>query len=856
VMSLFSEDVKRDAKKAMEAFQFDAEGRLMKKVDPPARGVAEGGGALKEFKEYSPPYSRTTMDAPTTPFALYERLGFVLTSGDMTAYLNKDGEVKKKFDFHSSSWKSNPVCRKNATGYALLTGKKSGITAIDIDNPELPHNEKLMELMEDCNMIQRTKKGFHYVYKYDERIAQTTSKTLELDTRNDDGLLYVAPSQYTTPSGEVCSYEWQIEPMDDEELMEMPDEVVEYLTTLDKRFVKSAPVAEVVASVVVPVVEETLSVASDGTYDAIVEELVKKTHKKRFENYDDWLKIGLVCHNEKVPMEVWERETTSKYPSYASGSKRKCADKWRSFKGQKERKISQATLWKWLKEDNYEAFAELMPKRNDFWNLIELLNHKDIAKYFYNINPDAYLWCENLGWYSLMKNNTWRHYEDKRSPCGLKRHLADTLQDLAMDTKKAEIRDYAKKASETMDDKKKDELLKAHKMKISTIHTAYKQFGSSDVCNGTISFLNSFYDDPDLEEKIDMNRYLFAFTDGLYDINTCKFRPISPHDYVSTTTGYAYPKASNATARKDLRTFMYGLFEDEQVSEYLWKVLATCILGYNRFGEYYTFTGSGGNGKGVVAELLTTAFGDYYHSVDVALFTKPVERKDQPLPALVDARPKRLMMTSEPEADDRLQVGLLKKITGGDPVEARTLHSKHIVKYVPQFSVIFQTNSIPQLSKIDGGITRRMRVIKFPFQFRDGTGTHFRKGDPDIKEVKCKSDAWRDEFMLILTELLPSIKDLKEMKPPKSVAEATQNYIDDNNPLKAWLDKHYEITNHEEDFIGSTELKRQFMSDTNREKFADNSFKQLLGFNGITWKHTNQGNGFVGLKRKAVNFEE
>jgi hypothetical protein len=50
---------------------------------------------------------------------------------------------------------------KGATGFAVVTGAKSGATAIDIDDPETPHNKKLMALMGNCNLVAKTKKGFH-----------------------------------------------------------------------------------------------------------------------------------------------------------------------------------------------------------------------------------------------------------------------------------------------------------------------------------------------------------------------------------------------------------------------------------------------------------------------------------------------------------------------------------------------------------------------------------------------------------------------------------------------------------------------------------------------------------------------
>jgi P4 family phage/plasmid primase-like protien len=769
--------------------------------------------------------------------ALYERLGFVVMSGDMTTYQTDGGVWKKKFGFQSK-WQSlqKHEYNKQKNGYAILTGKTSGITAIDIDDPDLPHNEELMNLMNECNMIARTKKGFHYVWKYDERIKGVSGKEgLNLDTRNDNNCLFCEPSKCYNPDGDiVATYEWTITPMEDEGLLPLPESVVEYLTRLDSRYIKHE-------------IEEDEPARADT--DDLLLKLAAEIDNNN--SYDEWLRNGLICYNEKLGLDVWDT-MSKKAKGYVAGE---CAKKWETFGRETSRKLTQATWWKWLKQHKPDRYVELMEERKDFWNLIELINHKDIAKYFWNIHPDAYVWNEVLGWYSLLPSNAWKAYENKTAPSGLKRHIADTLQELAQETKRAELRRYAKAQQKTMDDELQKQLVKAHKENIGKIHVAYKMFGSSDFCNGVIAFLPSFYEDTELEEKMDMNRTVFAFADGVRDLEKDIFRPIRPSDYVSTTTGYNYPKKSNPEIRKELNDFVFRLFEMEDVAGYFWDVLATCLMAYNRFEEYYTFTGSGGNGKGVVAELMQYAFGGYYISTDVALFTKPVERRDQPLPALVDARPKRLMMTSEPESDDRLQVGLIKKITGGDPVEARTLHSKHIVKYKPQFSLIFQTNTIPQLSKIDGGITRRMRVIRFPFQFNSGSAPNSRKGDPDIKDKKCKSPEWRDEFILMLCELHAKVKHLKKLDAPKWVEEATNHYIDDNNPLKLWLDQYYTITNDENDFINSSKLKRDFLRDTNRDKFSDKAFKDLMGFNNIMWKRMTSGAGYVGLKRKEETFE-
>ena len=787
-------------------------------------------------------------------FTLYNELAFTLTSVKLEGGKNKAGELVKSYK-PIGKWKEEATRVLRAdTQYAILTGVKSGISVIDIDNPEAEHNRELIDLMTECNMVAKTNHGYHYLYKYTNRLKTTTSKTLELDVRNDDAIIFCSPSRLEVDGKVLASYEWIKEPMG-EPLAEIPDEVLEYLLKLDSRFVTSIAVAEEEEE------EEEEAVSVTNTIETVEE--VETNHEllpvlnaltKRYENYDDWLKIGLVCYNEKVGVEIWDSLSKIHYKRYADGaSKRNCKEKWATFgKERRDKMLTSATLWHMLKKDDPTKFYELMETRKDFLNLLMLLNSNDIAKYFYNINPDKYIYNEHLGWYSITGNNTWSHSE-KAIPSGIKGDISNTFQQLCLDTKKSILAKYAKLRSDCKDPEKDTELKKECEEKIQLIHKSYKTLGGADFCSGVVSFLDTYYNDPELETKMDTNPHLYAFSNGLYDLEKGGFRKISPTDYISITTGYPIP-TSKPKVRKEIEAFLYGLFEDQSITDYLMNILASSLLGYNKFEKFYVFTGAGGNGKGVITELLQKAFGNYYYPVNVSLFTKIQERLDQPVPALVEARNKRIMMSSEPETAEKLQVSMLKKISGGDPMEARTLHSKHIFKFKPMYKPFIQANDMPKLSKVDVGVSRRMEVVKFPFNFvAKPTLPHERQGDPDVKNVKCTSEAWRDEFILMLTEIYTTrVANAKYLEIPDAVKDSTGDYMDDNNPLKPWLNAYYDITKNDADKIPAKDLKRAYLEDNNAEKADDRWFKQMLTFNGIGHGRTGTGAVYLGLKRKVV----
>ena len=648
--------------------------------------------------------------------------------------------------------------------------------------------------------------------------------------------------------------------MEDEELQEIPESVINYLKEISPMFFFQKK-EEVVEEIEEEDEEEAENVSS-GTEPKNDEPVVAKDLLVKvvealpieyLDNRSDWINIGLVFHNEGYTLEQFKAvsKRSEKYDEEG------CIKAWASFKKEHSgKKITSASLWKHLKDTNLPMFRALMEKREDFWSLIDILNHNDTSKYFYNNNQDAYLWCEELGWFSLGKNNIWKHY-DKGYPSGLKRHMSDTLQQYAKDSYDAYNFKHARELTLEADEKKREILIVRHKKRTLDYRKAYAYFGSSDFCNSVISMLPSLYEKENLADIIDLNRDVLAFSNGCYDLKTLTFRSIQPTDYISTTTGYEFPKSSDTKVRDEVKAMLWSMFENADVIEYVMKVFASCVYGTNRWEEFYILTGSGRNGKGVLADLLKYTFGDYYLSVDNSLFTKPLERKDQPIPAIVEARPKRIMMTTETESEDKLQTGLLKKISGGDIMEARTLHSKYIVKYVPPYKLFFQVNNIPSLSRVDPAVQNRMRIINFPFKFvPNPTEKHQRAVDPDLKEKKIKSAGWRNEFVLMLLEYYGKIRDLKSLPVPTAIQEATNNYFDDNNPLKSWLEAFYTITKDENDYVRSSVLKRDFMSDTRRDNFGDKQFKELLAFNGITAGRKNVGVVFLGLKRKEEIVED
>lgn len=606
-----------------------------------------------------------------------------------------------------------------------------------------------------------------------------------------------------------------------------------------------------------PVMPEN-SVASEADAELeLLTRVILGLDVKRVNAYDSWLRIGLICFNEGIGIEAWI-EVSKKSPHFNLGE---LTDKWKTFK---KGNLTQATLWKWLKEDNPVLAAELMPERNDFWSLLRCVNHAEVARYFYNLKPDAYLFNEDLKWFQLMPTGTWKHYE--KSPSGLLTDIWATLKKV--------IKEHWEINGSPPHDEKQEKRAKS-------LNSFSQMIGNKSFLDGVVGLLPTNYNDDNLSKKMDESRHLFAFENKVVDLSQTPplVRDILPSDYISLNTGYKFPSASNPEVRAEINAVLMSIWEDEFVVEYVLRVIAVQLHGKKKFEQFYVWTGRGGNGKGLIAEIIKRSFGNYFHSIPHDCITKRSDKRDAPNPPIAMAKGKRFVQAQEPEAEDRLQVGTIKEYTGQDEISARMLYGNTIT-YVPQFGLFLQCNTIPKLNKLDGGIKRRMVIIFFPFQFVEvPKEKHHRPINHDLKDKICKSAEWRDEFMLMLLETYQTIG--ASLNPPAFITLATDDYLGENDAIRDWLPSNYETGKDYKDKrfkIPALELIRHFQEDNPDVKdMTPAKFKTLMEMNGIPqervsnnfkaeqWNHYDgkwedkverkAGSYYLGLQRKMCDAE-
>ncbi|MTH61430.1 DNA primase family protein [Paracoccus litorisediminis] len=214
------------------------------------------------------------------------------------------------------------------------------------------------------------------------------------------------------------------------------------------------------------------------------------------------------------------------------------------------------------------------------------------------------------------------------------------------------------------------------------------------------------------------------------------------------------------------------------------------------------FHGGGANGKSVLVDLMAQMMGDYSATAKIESLTgKNKKSGSDSQPDLIPLIGARLVRTSEPEEGERLQEGLVKALTGGEPMMVRALYTD-MITFQPIFKLTISGNHLPDIRGGDDGIWRRLMLVTFPVQIAE------KKRIPK-KEL---DDLLWQERSGILNWLVQGLLDYLEggLREPEEVSAATDGYRKDSDPIGTFLADATVVTGYERDFMTGKELNEAF----------------------------------------------
>jgi P4 family phage/plasmid primase-like protien len=419
-------------------------------------------------------------------------------------------------------------------------------------------------------------------------------------------------------------------------------------------------------------------------------------------------------------------------------------DEWVRMKYRKDG-ITERSIMYWAKQDAFDEYERVKAETVDHHIESTLVNGQtefDKARVLQKMYADKYV-CTSLSsktWYSF-KAHRW--VPDK----GMTLRLAiSTSMHEVYDKKRSRAEDEFTNIDPTVDHEQS--LAVGKKIKaLSDIMIGLKKTNEKD--HIMREAMELFYNKEFLA-KVDSKTMLLGFKNGVVDFNTKTFRPGTPEDYITMSTGINYVEFDEndpemVATSLEVLDLMKKLFPIESVNRYMWDHLASCLIGTSLNQTFNIYFGSGSNGKSILTDLMSRALGDYKGTVPINLITDKRTAIGGTSSEIVQLKGVRYAVMQEPSKDTKINEGIMKELTGGDPIQGRALYMESET-FTPQFNLVVCTNSEFKIDSNDDGTWRRIRQVKFKSKFVDDS-------EP------LPSDPIEREFVF------PKDKNLKEKLP-------------------------------------------------------------------------------------------
>ena len=298
-----------------------------------------------------------------------------------------------------------------------------------------------------------------------------------------------------------------------------------------------------------------------------------------------------------------------------------------------------------------------------------------------------------------------------------------------------------------------------------------------------------YYNDEVFIRNLNSKKHLVPFLDGVYDLLERKFRKTRKEDYINLVVGYNHNYNHNETQSQNQEVFEFinKVLPNKNVRDYVLKKMSECLNGDIPNTHFLMFIGDGANGKSQLLNLMKLAMGELGEKVEVTLLTRKRNNANEANTEKIKLMHKRFAFLSEPEDGEKINIGLLKELTGSEEIVARGLYQES-VSFVMEAKLFLACNELPEIKGEDTALWRRIRVIDFPSRFVDDPKeSNEYKIDRTLPSRMREDLTWRQTFMKILIDYYN--QDIKE---PIEVQVKTNEYRDENNKLVSWLEENIE----------------------------------------------------------------
>lgn len=689
----------------------------------------------------------------------------------------KDGEDFKEFD--DTKEPTALLCGnwfKNSNGEKYF--HDNGFFVLDLDfykpknNWEIETHPFILKWGE--NFINKFKTftvktksgGYHLYFNYDERFEKTSinqiredGDKLDIDIISNNSLLF-------SPSCE------NYEIVKNKPINDMSDDLAEWIIErMGEVKKKSSPPPSPPPSPKQK--QKTVEV------DKELKEICGNIDEEYIDNYRDWLKIIWACasiNNKDLAIMISKRGSKWDEQSFQDHY-----DRYEEGRG-----ITKAVLYYYSKLSNQDQHFKIMKNYHQF-NEIENPEEQEIALTFCKFYGTDFIINDKKEYYF---NGVF--WENKSVENKIKLKLMEDLKQM-----------YKKMLQPPTSE---EAMLKNKKIK-----KIIKYLGTASKIEAIYKLIKVYISNEDI--KFDEKPNIFNFKNKCYDLHTNEWIEPNKFDYVSQSTRRPYIKPRKEKIEK-MKKELEKIFPIEEERTLYMTVLATALYG-KTLEKFTVANGSGGNGKGYLNELMMFMMGDYAINADCSIVLGNGKPKDGPNAELASVAKKRLVLMTEPSEKQKINIAVVKKMTGGDTITARACHSNK-TEHDIFMTLIMECNKKPSMDgRMDKAILRRILDIPFRATFTDNPEQfegeeYIYEGDPNAKSRENKHEYYCALFNILIEYWKDYQKANMKLFVPPSIEQRNIEYMKSSDDILQFMETNFEKTDNKEDYVKFKDVFQQY----------------------------------------------
>ena len=556
--------------------------------------------------------------------------------------------------------------------------------------------------------------------------------------------------------------------------------------------------------------------------------------EKYYNQYNLWIRVGWAMRNTSDKLFLSWILFSSQSEKFSYDKIAEFYDKWQTFSMDNEDGLTRRSIVYWAQNDAKERYNEVYKKTIHYYVDITLSNDLvningkpettmvDLAVVLYNMFKNQFV-CANFG------DNTWYEFENNRwvecdSGITLKQMISHELYNIYIGRigssgnssgpsgkgNKNILAASSNAAGGAAGGAGADESGKPNQFqhRISDICLKLKQTG---IKSNIMKEAQELFYDKKFLQNIDTKPHLLCCNNCVIDFKEKRARQGQPDDYITKCTNIDYftidPK-KHGKIMAEINDFITKLYPEEDIRNYMWEHLASCLIGINYPQTFNIYTGCGSNGKSKLVELMSLTLGEYKAVVPISLITSKrasIGGTSSEIAQLVGIR---YAVMQEPSKGMRLEEGPMKEITGGDPIQGRALF-KNMITFIPQFKLVVCTNTLFDIKANDEGTWRRIRKVDHKAIFCENP----RSDDSDKpyqylidKRLDEKFKTWAPVFLAMLVE--KAFQTGGMVKDTPGVLASSENYRNSQDYINEFVrDKIRKVEGH---YVKKTEMYESF----------------------------------------------